>query len=289
MIRKTIQVQLTSLKSNPLQGKYFAGTTSNSDDADLRKSLDEQGQRDAIVVVSLRGAKKQYMVLDGHRRVSQMQMLGWKHANVIVREDLRDATEAEVEAVFLSFNSVRRQLSPLARIRIAVGQAEIAAGRSWLKMGQSADYRLREQLAKSTGQGPRNITRYLSVLRTPPEIQNAVERGSLRLNYAAQIGCLPTARQQEIVTAIAFVNPRDTNKVVGGMLNPRGGKHVSAIDAVSAFSRVLDRSVADLAGRVDRISPRFAVRVAPSLRAGRTLIGEILRRIPGESETDTGS
>jgi ParB/RepB/Spo0J family partition protein len=289
MNNETITIDLDKVDENPFQAKYYGAQVSAAEDAVLSKSLTDEGQRDPIVVRRVRGKDGEYRfeIFDGHRRVKHRRSLGHKTVIAVVRHDLEDASDADREAAFISYNSIRRQLNVLAQVRTVVRLHEIAAKRSVGRMSRRDYDRLIAEVGDRLSMSRRNVLRYLAVLRAPLEIQHAVETECLRLIYGARIGGLAPARQQEFVTAIKSTPPKKLNKVVAEMLNPRGDRHVKTADAVATLARNLDQSVADLADRVDNVSPFSAKKAAPSLRAGRKLINDILRRIPANLQEDT--
>ncbi len=117
----TATLEITDLIAHPMQERYFFQCTAAEEDS-LRKSLHQKGQRDPIAVIAVVvNGMQRWKIMDGHRRVKLLQELGKKTVRAVIRGDLANATESEVNAEFLSYNAERRHLTTLAKIRVIVG------------------------------------------------------------------------------------------------------------------------------------------------------------------------
>jgi hypothetical protein len=193
-----------------------------------------------------------------------------------VRDDLaKDPVAAERRLIEDNLN--RRQLGPLGRARCYKRLKELASrGRG----GRLLDYEardLRDRLAKRLGGvSGRTLDRYLRVLEhTPPEVQGAVEAGTLPLTVAEQVAGLSKQQRGEIAEALrAGGEPRE---VVRRFLAAAPPRTTNATDAKDRLVQALTRAAADLDGRVEEV--RWVTpRERKALRGGRRLIRRLQER-----------
>lgn len=116
-------------------------------------------------------------ILMGHTRKKILCELGHTTAEVSVRYDLRTATRAEVDMLFLTDNEARRQQDRLGQARAAIRLFEIERaqkGRSVI--GDLLQYgELRDKVGQIVGMSGRHLDRYLKVLAAPVEVQDAFQ------------------------------------------------------------------------------------------------------------------
>src|SRR5262249_16316468 len=115
-------------------------------------------------------------VLDGHQRWRALLLNGETQVQVIVRYDLAATDRATVEGAFLEPNRNRRQLSPLGKARVALRLYEIEIGRRRDRFLSIEEGEARDRVGKTVGMCGRNLARYVNVLRTPAEVQEAFEQ-----------------------------------------------------------------------------------------------------------------
>ena len=191
------------LKPFPLQSEFFV-QESEADDALLEQDLRQNGQRDPFPVMPdhNRAGLPKGTMLDGHRRTLLLKTIGKKRAKVRVRHDLVDADLATVEAEFLKYNSLRRQLHSIDKARIAKRQFEIEKGRSRGGLRSCEDAEARERVGKTIGLCGRELQRYWRLLKTPLEVQNAVRNKLLPLSLGEKIEGLKKEHQARIAEQI---------------------------------------------------------------------------------------
>ncbi len=161
------RLKIKLLLSHPLQSTFYSQTTKDEDDRFV-EDLREHGQRDAIVVVPIKGKPGRYMILDGHRRVWAFGILGWDVIEAIIRYDLADADEAQVEAEFLQYNLNRRHLHQIDRARIALRQLQIEKGRPRGVVRPVDEREARDRVGKVMDMSGRNLGRYFQLLFGAP-------------------------------------------------------------------------------------------------------------------------
>jgi len=196
---------IDDLKPFPLQSMFY-GQESKADDDHLEQAL-RAGQTERIPImpsVNLAGLPKNTM-LDGHRRWQLWKKIGTKQIKVVVRHDLADADFDTVEAEFLTFNFNRRQLHAIDKARIAKRLFEIEKGRSRGGLHPSEDAEARERVGKVIGLCGRELQRYLRLLQTPIEVQNAVRNKHLPLTLAEKVERLTKEQQAELVERITAI------------------------------------------------------------------------------------
>jgi hypothetical protein len=266
---------IADLHPHPLQSIFFADCSS-ADDENLSADLLARGQLSPIVVMPKPNAAglPAGTILDGHRRARLLAGIGKTEVEVVVRDDLKDADAAAVEAEFLKFNFQRRQLHPLDKARVSKRLLEIEKKREPGGLRHSEKVTLRDRIGKVMGMSGRNLERYSHVLETPLTIQNAVRDGRLRLVAGAKIAMLEPQVQTEIARRISRITDAgEIAEIVDGYVAvPDGTRHEKLGDAVAAFCRNLDKSAVDLGDRVQNVSPSLASKYMASLDKGARII-----------------
>jgi ParB/RepB/Spo0J family partition protein len=138
----------------------------NSTTADLRASLQHEGQREPV---DLTGSKP-YRIIDGFRRVEAIRQLGWKTVKAFTHARM-SADEAQ-RLAFLK-NVVRKNLSPLDKAN-AIRQAK--------KRGRTLD-----ELATDFGISVKQVRRYEGLLELSTELQKLVDKGNLPMSHAIML------------------------------------------------------------------------------------------------------
>ena len=146
-------------------------------------------------------------IVCGHQRVRALKLLGRTTTPCIVRYDLENAHEEHVIRRLIADNVTRRQLKPLGLARALVATFESELREDDL-FGRTTE--LVPQLAALCNMSERNARRYLSVLKTPRPVQDALEGGALQLQQAASVASQPPDKQQRIAKQILKgVAPQD--------------------------------------------------------------------------------
>lgn len=134
-------------------------------------------------------------IICGHQRVRAARLLGWDDIDVIIRHDLAAAGDEAVEERLVEDNLIRRQLTPLERVRCAT-----------LIAGRRSDWRVvsaqRDRVATLLHVSLKTATRLLQVALTPTAVQHAYDLGHLPLVLAVRVYHLPVHVQAEIADEI---------------------------------------------------------------------------------------
>jgi ParB family chromosome partitioning protein len=261
---------IARLKPHPSQARVFDDTP-EPEFLELKADIEKNGLRHRVEILPTTG-----VIVCGHRRVRALRLLGCKEVPVLILYDLAARGEAAVRQRLITDNLLRRQLTPLGKVRgyVELVQALVEErGGRW--PSGSAQGELRERLGKILGQSGRNVDRYLAVARLPMPIQQAFDDGQLSLVQAARIATLPAEAQERIAAAVEQGAP--AREAVADHLPAADGRHKKAGDALASLVRALGRGIADLQGRDDQVrSPRGEDVV--TLTTARDLIDELLRR-----------
>ncbi|MGB0768284.1 MAG: ParB/RepB/Spo0J family partition protein [Phycisphaeraceae bacterium] len=194
----------------------------------LRDSMEQEGQRDPIVVLPP-GNKAElpgHSIVDGHGRRDAAVALGWSEVHVIVRDDLADADIATVSKAFLDYNANRRQLSPLDQAIVLVRRHEIETGRSVDRWdGYDINTVTADLEPFLEGRGNKTARRNAKLACLPAPIVQAYRSGRLKLTVAEKVFSLKPRYRNQIADAVADAT-RD---------NPDGKLNDLVLDAVHAL------------------------------------------------------
>lgn len=162
------QIPVSDLHSDPDNPREKILDT---DVEELADSIAEVGLLQPIVA---RQTPRGLVVVAGHRRLAAVKLLGWTHAPVIVRSDMKPD---HVLAAMLIENGQRRDLDPIEEAR---GLRKLKA------QGDLTDM----QLAKKVGRTQPFVSARLALLLLSNEDQDRVRSGQLGLTQATNLGRL---------------------------------------------------------------------------------------------------
>lgn len=272
--------KLSELVPFPLQSQ-LEGTTTPFEDGELVRDIKQHGLREPIQILPRnRAGLPENTILDGFRRKAALTACGEKEVVVKVRYDLANVDRQRIDEEFFRFNLLRRQLSLLAKARIAKGWIQSQRDQTSPQTGE-----LRDRIGKLIGMSGRHLDRCLSILRTPMEIQAAFEREDLNFVLADRVSRLTEEEQRQIAQRIREGEP--PRKVVTEFFpEQRPGHHVKPNDAFVSFMKALNRGYGDLLGRADRVAPKLIVDYEDNLRRARKLFGTLLDRRPPSPEDE---
>jgi hypothetical protein len=140
--------------------------------------------------------------------------LGWEEIEVWVREDLDAEGDVAVELRLIGDNLHRRHLDKLDLARSYRRLRELEQNLPREKRHLSCGGDLRDVIARKLGgQSGRNHDRYLRVLETPTEVQEAFSQGKLSLIEAGRVaGLSPDVQDRIAVTIRAGEKPKEMVK-----------------------------------------------------------------------------
>lgn len=232
---------LKRLKPHPLQAQYFKDLTPG-EFTGLADDIKRNGLRHPIQILP------DGTIIQGHQRTKVLKHLEHKEYEVLVRYDLVDAKPELVEREFLSDNLNRRQLSPVARARVAARLLELEQKKKHSELTGNENGRLRERIGEALGMSGRNACRYVRLLKTPLVVQNAVDGGELAMGLALKVADLDGPQQEALVAAVnGGVAVREAvSKVFGRARRPAAKGRTSAPSAVRAVLKVCRQHEAEL-------------------------------------------
>jgi ParB family chromosome partitioning protein len=246
---------LAKLREHPRQAALFRDLPPD-ELAEIAKSMEERGLDHEVEVLP------DGTVVGGHQRVRAAKKLGWKKIKVRVRHDLAAAGPDAAVQFLVEDNLLRRQLSPLDKARSIKELAEVELRRQGKKYRPSKQ-ELEKLLGERLNLHTKSIQRYMHILETPPEVQQAFDRGELPIIPASRVASLWKEKQAEIACRIgAGEIPK---KVVADYLDQKEShRHCMIENALEGLRRSLVRGIHDLKDRLDELDEN---RVTEKLKA----------------------
>ena len=251
-------VPLDSLVPFPDQELY--DPRSEAEDLALCEDIRVRGLQVPIEGVPEKCLKQTiYRILDGMRRLSALNALGYSHVEILVRHDLANVPEAERRLAFLSANLMRRQLGTMERVRIGIRIIELQMneGRP-LSHGDLA--KAREKIGRLIGLTGRSVAHYLRLSRAPLPVQRLVSQEWVQLVVAEKVASLPPEAQAKIAARLAAVrDAKEARAVISEYVTPRVARLNPGMTAYCDLIRLLKRVLPDLEPSAGRLGP-LAVR-----------------------------
>jgi hypothetical protein len=136
--------------------------------------------------------------------------------------------------------------------------------------------KLKAEMGKQVGLQTRSINRYLRVLQCPFAVQQAFDRGEIKLETAGQISFLPTSTQEQIAQRLSSGEAAAT--VIADHCAKTDGRHKRASNAFVCFARDLERGAKDMDGRVESISPASILRWMTVIRRAKEIIDALIAK-----------
>lgn len=243
---------IRSLKSFHLQNEVLLDS-SEQDIESLVQDIRTNGLRIPLEILP------DGTIIDGHQRLRACKTAGMKYVPCRVRHDLVDKP-LEQEQQFISLNLQRRQLSTLAKTRCIKKQFKIEQER--YRLGQSErpqGISLRDYVAKQLNMTGRNAERWIKVLDLPLPLQEGVEQGRLKLDYAAKLA-LRDEDEWQIVLPIAE-RGQDCNEIVQQLLGQASDPQVR----LYGYQNTLQNLANQIPGDLGRLNPDSAA-TSPGIR-----------------------
>lgn len=268
-----VKLKIAALKPHPRQFALFA-PRSAAEDAVLAKSLKDVGLDHPIEVLP------NMTIVAGHRRVAAAKAIGWTEISAIVRQDLAEQGEEAILAFLIRDNAERRQLSALERARCAFELKQIGAIRRNQYGFDNDQWAIRQStrdwIGKMLGVSGREASRLLNVLRTPTEVQTALDEGRLTLVLADRVSQLDREDQAEI--ALAIRDGKDPKAVVDAHITLDERRKESVMPAFRKLLKNVDAAADVLAERtkeVEVIDPQVDGHVQ-TLERGVSLLRDLI-------------
>lgn len=260
--------KLAKLKPHPRQASMFDDLPEVELEA-LAEDIAANGLRHPVEILP------DGTIVAGHQRCRAAKHLGWTEIDVIIRHDLAAQGDDAVEAHFIRDNFTRRQLTPLGRARCLQRLIEVE-GKIPKWNGNAKREALKTEIGKRLNMSGRNVARYLLVLDTPPEVQQAFDTGKLRLVEAGRVSLLAKAKRQALVQRIEA--GEDVVKAVKDALAASPTDCDSPDRSFVRLVVALNREIGNLGQRVGEIDPQRLARCSNTLRSALDLVKALIAR-----------
>ena len=194
--REIIRWKVADLHSSPYQARLF----DDLPDQELAEMVEDMRVHSQRAPLEIRPNGE---IVDGHQRKRAAEVLGWETVAVVVRDDLAHANSDEIECEMIDANLHRRQLGVLEVARLYARLRQIARGWDADEFFGAVKQDVRDRLAKRLGNvSGRTLDRYLRLLLTPREVQDAVSRQELAMSAALRVAKLSADDKATIAAAI---------------------------------------------------------------------------------------
>jgi ParB-like chromosome segregation protein Spo0J len=272
----SVRWRVSKLKAHPKQAIWFADVSDDELEA-LVQDMREHGQREPIQILP------SGVLLAGHQRARAARRLRWRFLDAVIRDDLAEAGEKAQEAFLISSNLTRRHLTALGKARCLRRLLALEAeGRT-----NTSDWKNKEILKARIGKrlniSLRSVNRYLLALEAPAAVQAAFDRNEATLIAVGKVALLPRSTQREIVRRIEEGEPAKT--VIVEHVGKSNSRHRKLGDAVESFTRALERAIADLDGRLEKVGPAHVSEHLSTLMQARTVIKTLIHKAKQKSPT----
>jgi hypothetical protein len=208
MTEPTIEFRkLADLKRNPHQDEFFGPDDENSI-LELAADIEQRGLQMSPIVLP------NNTIVSGHLRWLALQRLGYEEVEVVVRYDLEEDPDGAFSE-FLLENTTRRQNSKLVTTKCYLKMHKIEARRQSPRSAQTKVPRRNylKRLSQLLGCTERNADRYMKLASATSELQQAFERGKVKLELAATIAGASPELQRSIVGEVnAGASPKELVK-----------------------------------------------------------------------------
>lgn len=232
---------LDQLRPNPYQPRV------NFDDEEtvsLAESIRRSGVLQPIVVRRQNGVHE---IVAGERRYRAAQLAGLERIPVVVRE----VSDDEMLTLALIENIHRKDLNPIEKARAF---RQLIQQQGWTQ----------EQAAEALSLARPTIANFIRLLDLPPEIQEAVSRGTIAMGHARALVGLTNRAQLA----------RFLQRVVNEDLSVRALEHLVATEARTARKAPRSKKEAHIADLEQRLTDHLGtkVQVRPRGSAGEVVI-----------------
>jgi ParB family chromosome partitioning protein len=235
----TVEVPIAALKANPSQPRR---TFRDASLAELADSIRRRGVLQPVLVEEVGGG---YQIVAGERRVRAAKLAGLDRVPVVVRSFGPD----ERLEIALIENLQREDLTAIEEAK-AYRQLMEAAGLT------------QEQVAAKVGKDRTTVTNSLRLLKLPPKVQDAVERGELSGGHARALLAVTSPADQELLFARILeqgLSVREVEQAAQALNQGRRGK------AKKPPGRARDPDVRAVEERlVERFGTKVQIRGGPA-------------------------
>lgn len=237
---------VSKLKEHPRQKDFFPDE-SEAADAELVADMEANGQQDDIDILP------DGTILGGHRRVKAARRLRWKTIKVVVHHELAD-DEAAAEAFLINDNYTRRQLTEFQKVRCAKRRVELAKlGKVVLPAECNGLKKTRDKIGKLVDKSGREVERYLRVLKTSVEVQDACDAGYLTLEEAGKVAGFSGETQQQIAKQLREQGLENAKVIYDDYRPSKASTRLGAGTIWCNLRRALEVALDELPGNINNL------------------------------------
>lgn len=153
--------------------------------ADLRRSLTEQGQIQALTVRPDPANDGKYLLVAGERRLRSMRELGWQEA----KAEVVNVSERDAKLMALDENIIRRDLSPADEARCLRTLLDAFDGD-------------RAEVSRRLGWSSTKMASRLALLHASDEVLDALAKAHILLGHAELLAAIPKDMQAKPLARI---------------------------------------------------------------------------------------
>ncbi len=220
------QVDVQRVDPNPFQPR------TDFDDESLRGLADSIRRSGVLQPILVRRVNGHFQLVAGERRLRAARLAGLERIPAVVRE-LDDRRMLEIALVE---NLQRRDLNAMEKAH--------AFRRLMQLTGCTQD-----EVAREVGLARPSVANFLRLLDLPPEVQEAVSRGTISMGHARALLGTPNATLQKSLARRIVeeeLSVRDVEKIVAGSASPAGT--VVASRPKDPYLEDLERRMGDFFG-----------------------------------------
>jgi ParB-like chromosome segregation protein Spo0J len=266
--------KVSDLKPHPRQAQFFDKLPHHLL-RDLAQDMEARGQKEPLEILP------DGTIVCGHQRTEAAKLLGWEEIDVWVNHELAEQGEHAIFQRLIEDNIARRHLDRLEQVRCYKQLVELAAETPLEQQRSHQRGRLRDVVGARLGMSGRTLDRYIRVLETPREVQDAFKAGQISLENAGSVAGLSTELQEQLVADLrAGVNPK---QAVNARLK---GRVPDPLDAkIGTLIRSLERNILVLGDDAEQVQElgKYDIWL---LEQGKRLIEQILNQVRDNSLSD---
>jgi ParB-like chromosome segregation protein Spo0J len=258
--------KIKDLKPHPRQAELFPDLPMPLL-RDLAQDMQARGQQNPAEILP------DGTIVCGHQRRRAAELNGWEEIDVWVNHELAAQGEQAVEQRLIEDNIVGRKLDRLDQVRCYRRLVEMAPDTPTEQRRRHQEGRLRDVIGDRLGISGRTLERYLRVLDTPAEVQDAFRAGRISLVNASKVAGLPQEAQQQLAEDLrAGTDPRQAvaARLAGRTPAPADAAFVPFLQGLARRVRALQPH----AGQIKNLAA-FEILVLEETQA---LIGQLLRQ-----------
>jgi ParB-like chromosome segregation protein Spo0J len=263
--------KVSDLKPHPRQSQFFDKLPHHLL-RDLAQDMEARGLKEPLEILP------DGTIVCGHQRTEAAKLLGWDEIDVWVNHELAEQGEHAILQRLIEDNIARRQLDRLDQVRCYKQLVELAPETPLEQQRSHQRGRLRDVVGTRLGMSGRTLDRYIRVLDTPREVQDAFKAGKISLENAGKVAGLSAESEDQLVADLrAGIDPK---QAVQARLQNREPDPLDA--KIGTFIRSLERNVLALGDDAEQVQElgKYDIWL---LEQGKRLIEQILNQVRDNS------